>query len=75
MVVQVQEAALSGSGQTEEAGGAGFLADTYVQMNQILLVDDTTQHAYILALLCSADCYARHRGDIHSAIDSWTVLP
>jgi hypothetical protein len=75
MVVQVQEAALGGSGQADEPDGAGFLSDTYVQINQILLVDDTTQHAYILAILCSADCYARHRGDIHSAIDSWTVLP
>lgn len=74
MVVQVQEAVLAGESPNEGTSGAGFLADTYVQINQILLVDDTTEHAYILALLCSADCYARNRSDIHSAIDSWTVL-
>lgn len=79
MVIQVQESALT-AGSTQGAGegsgdGAGFLSGTYVQMNQILLLDDTTQHAYVLALLCSADCYARDRGDIESAIDSWTVLP
>ena len=75
MVVQVQEAALLGDGQpawirrrwiplryvrADEPGDAGRRRD---------------QHAYILFLLCSADCYARNRGDIHSAIDSWTVLP
>ncbi|MGH2539812.1 MAG: hypothetical protein ACRDGK_04780, partial [Actinomycetota bacterium] len=75
MVVQVQEAALLGAALPSGSGGAGFLSDTYVQMNQVMLVDDVTQHAYILFLLCSADCYARNRGDIHSAIDSWTVLP
>lgn len=74
MVLQVQEAVLVRGGQTAEPGRPGFLAGTYMQMNQILLVDDTTEHAYILALLCSADCYARNRSDIHSAIDSWTVL-
>jgi hypothetical protein len=80
MVVQVQEAALTGDatqgqGTNGGEGGASFLSEQYVQINQILLVDDTTEHAYVLVLLCSADCYARDRSDIESAIDSWTVLP
>lgn len=73
MVVQVQATALASAASAD--GGPGFLADDYVQMNQIALLDDSTEHAYILALLCSADCYSRNRSDIESAIDSWTVLP
>jgi hypothetical protein len=78
MVAQVQVSALTAgasTGTTSGEGGPGFLAGDYVQMNQIALLDDATQHAYIFALLCSADCYARERDDIESAIDSWTVLP
>jgi len=73
MVVQVQATALASA--TSAEGGPGFLASDYVQMNQIALLDDSTEHAYIFALLCSADCYSRNRSDIESAIDSWTVLP
>lgn len=80
MVVQVQESALTSGASQEDTtegsgGGAGFLSGTYVQMSQILLLDDTTEHAYVLALLCSADCFARDESEIESAIDSWTVLP
>ena len=69
MVVQVQASALATSVVTSD-GGPGFLASDYVQMNQIALLDDSTEHAYIFALLCSADCYSRNRSDIESAIDS-----
>jgi hypothetical protein len=81
MVVQVKASALAGrpapAGQEGGAGGdePGFLADEYVQLNQISYLDDSTEHAYVLALRCNADCYARNRSDIESAIDSWTVLP
>jgi hypothetical protein len=75
MIVQVQSSALSADAASEDGGGPGFLASDYVQLNQVALLDDSTEHAYILALLCSADCYARNRSDIESAIDSWTVLP
>lgn len=73
MIVQVQSTALAADAAAQE--GPGFLEGDYVQLNQIALLDDSTEHAYILALLCSADCYARNRSDIESAIDSWTVLP
>jgi hypothetical protein len=76
MVVQVQASALAAGAAARDGDvGPGFLASDYVQMNQIALLDASTEHAYILALLCSADCYSRNRGDIESAIDSWTVLP
>jgi hypothetical protein len=75
MVVQVQTTALGAEAAAAEEAGPGFLSGDYVQMNQVALLDDATQHAYILALLCSADCYSRNRSDIESAIDSWTVLP
>jgi len=75
MIVQVQTAALAADAASQDGDGPGFLAGEYVQLNQIALLDDSTEHAYILALLCSADCYARNRSDIESAIDSWTVLP
>jgi hypothetical protein len=80
MVVQVKASALAAGsdapGETGAGGDApGFLADEYVQLNQISYLDDSTEHAYVLALLCNADCYARNRTDIESAIDSWTVLP
>lgn len=76
MVVQVQASALTGDAAAQDGdGGPGFLASDYVQLNQIALLDASTEHAYVLALLCSADCYSRNRGDIESAIDSWTVLP
>ncbi|HZB01993.1 MAG TPA: hypothetical protein VE800_07790 [Actinomycetota bacterium] len=76
MVVQVQASALAGDAAVQDGdGGPGFLASDYVQLNQIALLDASTEHAYVLALLCSADCYARNRSDIESAIDSWTVLP
>lgn len=76
MVVQVQASALTGDAAAQDGdGGPGFLASDYVQLNQIALLDASTEHAYVLALLCSADCYSRNRSDIESAIDSWTVLP
>lgn len=75
MIVQVQSSALSADAASQDGGGPGFLASDYVQLNQVALLDDSTEHAYILALLCSADCYSRNRTDIESAIDSWTVLP
>lgn len=79
MIVQVRASALAADPAAEEGTGGGgepgFLADEYVQLNQISYLDDTTDHAYVLALLCDADCYSRNRTDIESAIDSWTVLP
>jgi hypothetical protein len=75
MIVQVQSTALAADAASQGGEGPGFLASDYVQLNQIALLDDSTEHAYVLALLCSADCYARNRSDIESAIDSWTVLP
>jgi hypothetical protein len=75
MIVQVQSSALAADAATQGGEGPGFLANDYVQLNQITLLDDSTEHAYVLALLCNADCYARNRSDIESAIDSWTVLP
>lgn len=67
---QVLESALA------QVGGAStpFLNDTYVQVSQTAYFDDTTERVYVLAVMCSADCFNRNRGDIEAAVDSWTVL-
>jgi len=61
-------AALGGS-------GAGLLNPDFVTVNQIAYIDQDTSRVYYFAMLCSAACYDRNRGDIESTVDSWTVQP
>lgn len=57
------------------AGGASLLvSDDYLHINQTAYMDPTTDKVYILALLCSADCYARNRSDIETVVNSWAVI-
>lgn len=55
--------------------GATLLNPGFVTVNQVALVDEGTDRAYVFAALCSSTCYERNRGDIESAVDSWTVIP
>jgi hypothetical protein len=51
-----------------------LLDDDYLHINQTAYVDPSSDKVYILAVLCSADCYARHRGDIDTIVNSWAVI-
>lgn len=88
LVMQFRESVLGTLGQeateTDQSaiqrallGGQGVavLSPDFVQYNQVALVDDATNRVYVLAILCSAECYQRDQADIESAVDSWTVLP
>ena len=55
--------------------GVGVLSPDFVQVNQTAYLDPTSNRLYLMAIMCSAECYARNRGDISAAVDSWTVLP
>jgi hypothetical protein len=71
---QVLESAVAqASGGAPE--GSAILSDTYVQVSQTAYFDENTERVYVLAVMCSTTCYQRHRGDIETAVDSWTVLP
>lgn len=62
----------------EGIAGAGSsslpLSDDYLHINQTAYMDPTTDKVYVLALLCSADCYARNRSDIETVVNSWAVI-
>ena len=64
----LQRALLGGS-------GVAVLSPDFVQVNQTAYLDPATNRVYFMAVLCSAECYARNRGDIDVTVDSWTVLP
>ncbi|MEX1264206.1 MAG: hypothetical protein WEE66_09800 [Actinomycetota bacterium] len=59
-------------------GGAGdasvLVSDDYLHINQTAYMDPSTDKVYILAVLCSADCYARNHGDIETVVNSWAVI-
>ena len=65
---ELQRALLGGS-------GIAVLSPEFVQVNQTAYLDPATNRVYFMAILCSAECYARNRGDIGVTVDSWTVLP
>lgn len=57
------------------AGGPNvFFDDRFVQISQTAYMDPASDKVYVLAVLCSAECYGRNRGDIESVIDSWAVI-
>jgi hypothetical protein len=57
------------------AGGPNvFFDDRFVQMSQTAYMDPASDKVYVLAVLCSAECYGRNRGDIESVINSWAVI-
>lgn len=68
MTSQLQRALLGGS-------GVAVLSPEFVQVNQTAYLDPATNRLYFIAVMCSAECYARNRGDIDATVDSWTVLP
>ena len=59
-------------------GGAGsasvLVNDDYLHINQTAYIDSGTDKVYLLAVLCSADCYARNHGDIETVVNSWAVI-
>jgi hypothetical protein len=67
------------SAAAEAAGvpveGTALLDDTYVHVSQTAYFDESTERVYVFAVMCSTECYGRNRGDIDTAVESWTVLP
>jgi hypothetical protein len=59
------------------AGGSvtSAFSPEFVVVNQIGYLDGNTNKVYLMALMCSAECYADHRHDIDETVDSWTVRP
>jgi len=51
-----------------------LLDDDYLHINQTAYVDPSSDKVYILAVLCSAECYGRNRGDIDTIVNSWAVI-
>lgn len=71
---QVSVAALETVLGVEGGGEVTLLGDDYLHINQTAYLDPSTDKVYILAVLCSADCYARNSADIQTVIDSWAVI-
>ena len=69
---QIWASALEGTAATD--GGSVLFDDRFVQISQTAYMDPASDKVYVLAVLCSAECYGRNRGDIESVIDSWAVI-
>ncbi|MDH4112645.1 MAG: hypothetical protein OEV60_08200 [Actinomycetota bacterium] len=61
-------------GDLTAGGGDVFFDDRFVQISQTAYMDPASDKVYVLAVLCSAECYGRNRGDIESVINSWAVI-
>jgi hypothetical protein len=61
-------------GDLAAGGGEVLFDDRFVQISQTAYMDPASDKVYVLAVLCSAECYGRNRGDIESVIDSWAVI-
>ena len=68
---QLQE----GQGGVEGGGGSSAFSPEFVVVNQIAYLDGNANRVYLMALMCSNECYGDYRQDIDNAIDSWTVRP
>lgn len=61
-------------GDPAAGGGKVLFDDRFVQISQTAYMDPASDRVYVLAVLCSAECYSRNRGDIESVIESWAVI-
>ncbi|MGH2540285.1 MAG: hypothetical protein ACRDGK_07170 [Actinomycetota bacterium] len=68
---QVWATALENPGAT---GSSVLFDDRFVQISQTAYLDPASDKVYVLAVLCSAECFSRNRGDIESVINSWAVI-
>jgi hypothetical protein len=70
---QIWASALTGEAAADN-GSSVLLDDRFVQISQTAYMDPASDKVYVLAVLCSAECYGRNRGDIESVIESWAVI-
>ncbi|HJR97201.1 MAG TPA: hypothetical protein VJ979_04775 [Actinomycetota bacterium] len=70
---QIWASALTGEASADN-GSSVLLDDRFVQISQTAYMDPASDKVYVLAVLCSAECYGRNRGDIESVIESWAVI-
>ena len=83
MVFEFRAAALDEVNQDPNASestssgseAAVAFSNDFVVMDQVGYVDDATNKLYVMALMCSADCYDRYQREIANSIESWTVRP
>lgn len=61
-------------GDAAAGGSTVFFDDRFVHVSQTAYLDPASDKVYVLAVLCSAECFGRNRGDIESVIDSWAVI-
>jgi hypothetical protein len=81
MVFEFRPAALAevsqdptGSSTGGTDAGVAFSSD-FVVLDQVAYLDSHTDKVYLMALMCSADCYDRYKQEISNSIGSWTVKP
>ncbi len=68
---QIWASALENPGAS---GGSVLFDDRFVQISQTAYLDPASDKVYVLAVLCSAECFSRNSGDIRSVIESWAVI-
>ncbi len=56
-------------------GATAAFSDAFVVVDQIAYLDANSDNVYLMALMCSADCYDRYKTQIDNSIGSWTVKP
>jgi hypothetical protein len=62
-------------GGVQGGGGTSAFSPEFVVVNQVAYMDANANNVYLMALMCSAECYSDHQQEIDNAIDSWTVRP
>ncbi|HEX7247121.1 MAG TPA: hypothetical protein VF351_03370 [Actinomycetota bacterium] len=72
VLVSALETVLGAGGGS--AGAPTLLSDDYLHINQTAYMDPSSDKVYVLAVLCSADCYARNSSEIRTVVDSWAVI-
>ncbi|HSL16069.1 MAG TPA: hypothetical protein VK962_07290 [Actinomycetota bacterium] len=65
----------AGQGGVEGGGGSSAFSPEFVVVNQIAYLDGNADKVYLMALMCSNECYSDYQQDIDDTIDSWTVRP
>jgi hypothetical protein len=56
-------------------GATAAFSDDFVVVDQSAYLDSNSDNVYLMALMCSADCYDRYKTQIDNSIGSWTVKP
>lgn len=61
-------------GQTQ-GQGTSSLDINWVRVDQVAYLDQSTSKVFVLAVMCSSQCYDRNATAIEATVNSWTVKP